>query len=849
MIEALCQDVRYAIRSLASRPLVTTVAVLSLALGIGVNTAIFSTFERLLLRRLPVPSPDQIVNVTSPGPRPGSSSSSDAGGADAIFSYPLFRDLERVGPDSLRISAHRNFGANLGYQGQTSDEEGLLVSGQYFPALGLIPALGRLLGPEDDRIQGAHPVVVLSYAYWSTRFGADPAVIDDTLVVNGEPMTIVGVTPEGFSGNTTMDRPAVFVPLMMAERAYRQPQWNGMTARNNHWLYLFARIEPGVSREQAEELMNVPFTALIREVEFPALRSGMGDRQREQFQQRRLVLEDGARGRHAGRAEARTIILLMFAITAFVLVIACANVANLLLARVADRSMEIAVRQSIGASAGRLIRLLLVEASVLGLAGALGALAVARLTLDGLLAIMPAEDAPMLSFEINTTVLLFTLMLGLGTSVLFGLFPAVHGVRSAARGGLHGQIQTGRTSGSRSANRFRGSLATSQIALATALLALAGLFVASLVNVARVELGIRREGLVTFRLSPYLNGYSPERAQALFDQVEERIRAVPGVVAVTESTVPILSNSNWNNNVTVEGFDAGPDADTRVSVARAGTDNFRTLGTPLLAGREFVRTDTESSPRVAVVNEAFGRKFNLGSSVIGKRLAMGAGGNRPLNIEIVGLTRDAKYSEVREPPPPQLIMPYRQPDTSRGETGVGTLTYYVRTTSDARALVGAIPQVVGTLDRNLPIVALRTMDDQVWDNTTRERVLSTLSSSFAVLATLLAAIGLYAVLAYGVARRLREIGIRVALGAQPSDVRRLVLSQVGRISLVGSVIGVGLALALGRLGRAMLFGVGGSDVTVIGGAAVLALAVSFAAGILPARRATSVNPIEALRVE
>jgi predicted permease len=841
------QDLRYALRSLANRPLVTTVAVLSLALGIGVNTAIFSTFEQLLLRRLPVPAPDQIVNVTSPGPRPGSSSSSDAGGSEAIFSYPLFRDLERVWPDSIRIAAHRDFGANLAYRGQTSDGEGLLVSGQYFPALGLTPALGRLLGPEDDRVQGAHPVVVLSHAYWSTRFGADPAVIDDTLVVNGEPMTIVGVSPEGFSGNTTMDRPQIFVPLMMAEHAYRQPRWNGMTARNNHWLYLFARLGPDVSRQRAEVLMNGTFAALIRDVELPALRSGMGDRQRDQFRQRRIVLQDGARGRSAGRAEVQPILLLMFAITAFVLVIACANVANLLLARVADRSPEMAVRLSLGASAGRLVRLLLVEASVLGLAGALGALGVARLTLDGLVAIMPAEDAPLLTFGINTTVLLFTLALGIGTSVLFGLFPALHGVRAAALGGLHGQ--PGRASSSRSANRFRSSLATSQIALATALLALAGLFVVSLVNVARVELGIRRDGLVTFRLSPYLNGYSPERAQALFDQVEEQLRALPGVVAVTESTVPILSSNEWNNNVTVEGFDAGPDADTRVSVARVGTDYFRTLGTALLAGREFERTDMENSARVAVVNEAFGRKFNLGSDVIGKRLALGAGGNRPLNIEIVGLTRDAKYSDVREPSPPQLIMPYRQPDTSRGETGVGTLTFYARTTMDSRGLLGAIPHVIATLDRNLPIVALRTMDDQIWDNTTRDRVLSTLSSSFAVLATLLAGIGLYAVLAYGVARRLREIGIRIAVGAQPRDVRRLVLSQVGRISLVGGAIGVVLALGLGRLGRAMLFGVGGTDLTVIGGAALLAIVVSFAAGILPARRATSVNPIEALRVE
>jgi hypothetical protein len=278
------QDVRYALRSLARRPLVTTVAVLSLALGIGVNAAIFSVFERLILRRLPVSAPDRIANVTSPGPRPGSQSTGDGGRLDAIFSYPLFRDLERLDVGAFRIAAHRDFGANLAYKGQTSDAEGVLVSGLYFPALGLTPALGRLLGPDDDRVQGGHSVVVLSHDYWSTRFGGDPTVLDDTLIVNGEPMTIVGVAPEGFTGNTSLDRPQVFVPLMMAERAFRDPQWNGMTARNNHWLYLFARLDSGVSRTQAEGLINVPFAGLIRDVEFPALRSGMGDRDRELFQ-------------------------------------------------------------------------------------------------------------------------------------------------------------------------------------------------------------------------------------------------------------------------------------------------------------------------------------------------------------------------------------------------------------------------------------------------------------------------------------------------------------------------------------------------------------------------------------
>ena len=818
-----------------------TVAVLSLALGIGVNTAIFSVFERLLLRRLPVPAAGQIVNVTSPGPKPGSRSTSNSGRVEAVFSYPLFRDLEQLEVGGLRLAGHRDVSANLAFNGQTSEAKGLLVSGHYFSALGVTPALGRLLGPEDDRVPGAHAVAVLSHDYWTTRFGADPGVIGKTLVVNGEPMTIVGVAHEDFAGTTTLDRTQVFLPLMMAQRSFPDSSWNGMTARNNHWLYIFGRLEAGVTREQAQALLKVPFTTLVRDVEFPALRSGMGDRDREEFLQRQLLLEDGSRGRNAGRGEAQAILLLMFAITGFVLAIACANVANLLLARVADRTTEISVRLSIGASTARLLRLLLVEACVLGVLGSVGALVVSRITLNGLVAMMPAEDGATLAFQTNTSVLLFTVALGLVTAVLFGLFPALHGVRTGIAAGIH--AQSTRTSGSRSAKRFRASLATAQIALATALLATAGLFVVSLVNLARSELGIQREGLVTFRLSPYLNGYSPERALALFERVEDELRGIPGVVAVTSSTMSVLASDSWNNNVTVEGFDAGPDGNTTVSVTRTSLDYFRTLGIPMLAGREFTRADGPDAPKVAIVNEAFARKFNLGSQVIGKRLAMGAGGNRPLDIQIVALVRDAKYSEVREPAPPQLAMPYRQ-------DRVGPLTFYARTSSaDTRALVSAIPSLVARLDANLPIANLRTMDDQIWDNTARDRVLSTLSTAFAVLATVLAAIGLYAVLAYGVSQRLREVGIRIALGAKGADVRRLVLGHVTRIALIGSAVGAALAFGMGRLAGAMLIGVDGYDATVIAGAAMLAVIVALLAGALPARRASAVNPIEALRAD
>ena len=581
----------------------------------------------------------------------------------------------------------------------------------------------------------------------------------------------------------------------------------------------------------------MPFASLIRDVEYPAQRTGMGDVAREQFQQRRILLREGARPRTSDRAAVQTMLLLMFAVAGFVLAIACANVANLLLARATDRITEISVRLSLGASAGRVIRLLLIEALVLGALGGVGALAVARITLDGLLAIMPAGVGVMLNFEIDTTVLTFALALGVATSLLFGLFPASHAVRTALTTGL--QARSSRASGSRAANRFRASMATAQVALATALLAMAGLFVVSLVNVARVELGIRREGLVTFRLSPYLNGYSPERARALFERLEGELRALPGVVSVT---VSVLSDDNWTNNLTVEGFEAGPDTNTSASAAQTSIDYFGTLGIPLLSGREFTLADSKGSARVAIVNEAFARQFNLGSRAVGTRMALGAGGNRPLDIEIVGLVRDAKYSGVKEAAPSQFVMPYRQADA-------GTLTFYVRSGSNPRQTLGMIPALVSRIDANLPIVNLRTMDDQIQDRTSVDRMLTILSSSFAGLAVVLAAIGIYAVLAYGVAQRVREIGIRIALGARTADVRRLVFSQVGRISLIGSVIGGGLALGLGRLGQSMLFGVQGHDVSVIIGAALLVLAVVFAAGIVPARRATLVDPVTVLKAE
>ena len=836
MTDQIVQDLRYAVRSLARRPLITGVAVVSLALGIGVNTTIFSVFERLLLRQVAASEPDRLVNLTSAGPKPGGRQTGNAGGPEQVFSYPLFRDLEGVEVAGLSpIAAQRNFGANLAWSGHTGRAEGLLVSGSYFQTLGVTPALGRLLTPEDDRPAGGHPVVVLSHRYWTNQFAADPSIVGTPLVVNGEPMTILGVTAETFVGTVALDTPQVFVPLAMAERLRA-----GSVDRRDHYLYLFARLESGVTREQAEAAVNGPFSALIRDVEYPVHAGELPGRLREQFLSRRIAFEDGGRLRVADRREASLIIGLMLAVTGLVLLIACANVANLLLARAADRAHEMAVRVSMGASTGRLVRLLLAEATILGALGAAGALVLAKTVSLMLLRIMPADDAARLGFDLNATILVYALALGVGTGVLFGLFPALYTLRSS--GALAASAQPGRLSPSRGASRFRTSLATAQIALATSLLAMAGLFITSLVNVARDEIGIEKDGLISFRLAPYLNGYSAERAMALFERVEDELGQTAGVASVAATTVPLLADNSQRPNVLVQGFEAAPDTDMRASFASVGPGYFQTMGIPIVAGREFSRADGPMTPHVAIVNEAFTRKFNLGSQAIGRRVGLARAGRTVPDVEIVGIVRDAKYSQMREPAPPQLFFPYRQ-------GAGGPMTFYARSVSDAGSLRTVIPSVMARIDPTVPVERLRTVDEQIWDNVTRDRVLATLSSWFAGLATLLAGVGLYGVLAFTVTQRFKEIGIRMALGARAIDVTRLLLTHVGRMAAAGGVIGLVAALGLGRFVEALLFGVRGTDPAILVGTSAAVAAVVLAAALVPTRRATRVNPVTALRAD
>jgi predicted permease len=829
-------NLKLAFRTLFKTPFVTAVAVLSLALGIGANAAIFSLFNQMLLRPLPVPEPGRLVNLAAPGPNPGSQSCTMAGDCEEVWSYPMFRDLEKAQTVFTGIAAHRSFGSNVAFRNQTLDAAGMFVSGSYFSVLQLRPVVGRLIGPADDQTVGAHPVVVLAHSFWQTRLASDPSVVGQTMVVNGQPFTILGVAPAGFDGTTTGFRAQIFVPITM--RTALAPTFSGYERRNNYWMYLFARLEPGVTAEHAARSINGIYKPIINDVE-AKLQQGMSDATMQRFRGKEVIVSAGARGQSSLHRRVRTPLYLLIGVTGIVLVIACANIANLLLARAANRSMEMAVRLSLGASRRQLLSQLLTESLVLAALGGIASILVARWTLSGLATLLPSELATTFRFAVDPTVVGVAAALSIVTGLLFGMYPAIHSTRPDLVGTL--RANSGKTSATRAATRFRSSLVTAQIALSMALLIGAGLFVRSLINVARVDLGIRIENVLTFELSPQRNGYTRERSREFFRRAEEALGTIPGVTGVTTSLVGLLQGNSWGNDVEVEGWKSGPDIDSNSRMNQIGAGYFKTLGVPLVAGREFTAQDRLGAPEVVIVNEAFAKKFKLGRDAVGKR--MDQSGATTLGWEIVGLVKDAKYSEVKADVPPVYFTPWAQDSTT------GQLNFYVRTSLDPNQLMRTITTTIAQLDPQLPVEDLKSLPQQVQENVYLDRMISTLSAAFAALATLLAAVGLYGVLAYTVAQRTREIGVRMALGADAGRVRLMVLRQVGRMAVVGGAIGIVGALALEQTARSLLYGLEGHDPVVVALAVVVLALVAFGAGYLPARRASKIHPMQALRYE
>ena len=834
----MIRSLKLALRVLAKSPFVTIVAVLSLALGIGANSAIFSMFNEILLRPLPVPQPKQLVNLSAPGPKPGSTSCGQAGGCEAVFSYRMYRDLEQKQSSLTGLAAHSGFGANVVINNEPLTAQAMYVSGSYFPPLALQPAAGRLLGPADDQAIGANFVAVLSYSFWQTRFGGDRGAINQAIVVNGSTLTIVGVAPRDFEGTTRGANAKLFVPISM-RGVLTIGAAGAFESRRNYWLYAFGRLKPGVSIEQASAALNALYHPIVNDVEAP-LQTGMSDQTMQRFRNKALKLEPGARGQSSIFAEAKTPLWMLLGVTAVVLLIACANIANLLLARGADRAMEMGVRLALGASRRQLLTQLLTESVLLACLGGLAGLVFAKVTLIGIAALMPPDDSATLRFALNPAVAMFAGALSVGTGLVFGMFPALHSTRSELVTVI--RSNAGQITGSRSAARFRAALVTAQIALSMALLACAGLFLRSLANVSRVDLGVHVENVVTFGISPRRSGYDSTRARILFGRVEDELAALPGVTGVTTGMVPLLAGNNWGTSVRVQGFQPpGPDFDNGSRFNEVGAGYFSTLGMRLVAGREFTTADAAGSGNVAVVNETFVKKFHLGADAVGK--FMSTDGSDSLKTQIVGVVHDAAYSDVKDSVPPLFFTPWRQ------DARPGSMHFYVRTARQPLDVLRGIPAVMKRIDPTLPVEELKTMPQQIRENVFLDRMISILSAAFAILATLLAGVGLYGVLAYAVAQRRREIGIRMALGADARRVRAMVMRQMAWMTAIGAAIGVAGALGLGRAARSLLFGLEGHDPLAFLGAVLAIGIVALTAGYIPARRAAAVSPTLALKQE
>ena len=546
----LLSDVRYCLRGFARRPLFAVVVTTTLALGISVNAAIVSIYDQVLVRALPVVAPQELVNLASPGPKQGSSSTNDGGTQDEIFSYPMFRDLERVEGPFVGIAAHRIVDSNLSFDGATIAGVGMLVSGSYFPLLGVRPAVGRMLDPNDDRVAGEASAVVLSHAYWQSAFGADPGVVGRTLVVNGKPLTIVGVAPQGFHGTTLGERPQVFVPITFrwlgGDNAF--PDHDN---RKSYWAYLFARLKPGLSLEQAAAAISGPYRSIVNDVDAPLLED-IGAEQIERFRAKAIVLTPGERGQSRIDENSRVPLTILLVSTGLVLLIASVNVANLLLARGSTRVGEIAVRAALGASRLRLLALLLVEVLLLALAAAAVSLPLTFGALHGMQALLPETATESLDFDVDAAVVSATVALAVGSTLVFGLIPALKLVRVESNTAQ--QSGGARQTGGKAAARFRATLTTVQIALSMALLVLAGWFAQSLANVARVDVGFRVDSLTVFSIAPELNGYLPAQSAELFDRLEEDLAGIPGVASVATAAVPLLDNSNWTSGVDVDNL-------------------------------------------------------------------------------------------------------------------------------------------------------------------------------------------------------------------------------------------------------------------------------------------------------
>jgi predicted permease len=827
-VTQLWQDLRYGLRILARNPGFTVVAVLTLALGIGANTAIFSVIDVVLLKTLPVPHPEQLVALRWESPQAKTDS----------LPYPTFEQLRNNSHVLSGMFAFCNVGLATSVDGGPGLATGQLVSGSYFSVLGVQAMAGRTFTSEEDRVPGGDPVAVINYRYWKRQFGLESATVGKSITLNDVPFTIVGVTAPGFDGISLGNTPDIWLPMMMQAQVM-----DGRSLLNDPkgWFFqIMARRNPGFNLEQATASLNVVYQQIARQQAGARVTPQM---ERELASQK-IALVPASKGLSDLRERFAEPLLVLMALVGLLLLVACANIASLLLARASARQREIAVRAALGAGRARLIRQLLTESLLLAALGSLVGLLLAHYG-DGLLLALPLIDGRPLAITVRPdgTMLIFTACVALLAAVLFGSAPAW----TAARTDLNEALKTSTRSAAgnqRSGWGLRKLIVIGEVALSLLLLAGAGMLVHSLLKLRDVDPGFNQDRVLLSTIDPTLVGYRGNRLLSLYKHLADAISTLPGVRSVSLSAVPPMSRRQWRTGVFVQGHVPGPNEDTTTPWNLVGPNFFRTLQIPLLQGRDFVPQDDSTAPRVAIINQAMARFYFGNDSAIGKRLSFA--GPEGGEIEVVGVVADTKYGGLRETTPHMLYLPYLQPPAGSMEFDV---TLEIRTDGSPESLVGTLRQAIRGVARDVPIMGFTSLAEEVNNSLAQERMVAELSSLFGLLALILASVGLYGVMTYTVARRTGEIGIRMTLGARRSQVLWMVLRESLELVAIGVVIGIPLVFVFMRLISSQLYGITKADPLTTCAAMTLQVTIAAIATYIPARRATKVDPMMALRHE
>jgi predicted permease len=837
--DELRADLRYAFRMLAKSPGFTIIAIGSLALGIGANTVIFSITKQVLLDKLGVHKPEELrlLAWTVSGKSAVHhmwgywEKIPDGKTLSTSFSYPVFQQLRQQNHFFEDIFAFKSFPrlmASIDNHAEAVTAE--LISGNYYSTLGVKTELGRGIQASDDAAPGSGPVAVISDDFWLRRFGRSPDVIGKTIQLNLAPITIVGVNPPGFTGaSNVQSSPDVFLPLSMAPIA--SPKWADKPLLTNTelwWVLVMGRVKPGVSDETARTALDVILNATVRST-MPVTKDSSIPR---------LALQDGSRGENqSGHTFAQPVYVLM-ALAGFVLLLACANLANLLLARATSRQREMSVRLALGAGRKRILRQMLTESILLSLAGGLAGLLLGYLGRNLIPHLLSSSwETAQMNSHFDWKIFGFTAAISIFTGLLFGLAPAWQATHTQVSGSLKENAQS---TTQRNRNLTGKTLVIVQIALSMLLLIGAGLFIRTLVNLNHSKLGFRPDNILLFEIQPPRTRYAAPKDIALYRHLEQRLASIPGVHSVSLSADSLISNSLSNDDFAPDGLPQKLKEEGSSAYSNSvGQDFFTTMGIPIVAGRGFDETDTETSRPVAVINQQLVKQFFPNINPIGRTFTASK-----KHIEIVGISADAKYESLRNDPAPTFYVPYRQQ-----ADGEQSMTYEISTSMKPAAVIPALRGALASIDKDLPLLDIRTQNEQIADTTKQERIFASLTSGFGLLALILACIGIYGIMAYTVSRRTNEIGIRMALGAQSSRVLRMVLSEASWLAAVGVVIGLGIALAMGRLITSMLYGLKTYDPLTITAAALLLIGVALGASLFPARRAARIDPIKALRHE